>query len=197
MQTTVTPSERNQVRLTFNVTEGRPARIKDIDIVGNQAFSDKRLKDLFDLDAGNWMSWYTKSDVYTENKLNTDLEAVRKFYHDRGYIEFQVDSVQTVISPDKKDMSVIVHVTEGPRYVVSKVSMDGNYLGREEEFQSLITIKPGSVYKLDDVQTSIDAMQKRFGTYGHAFAKVEARPRIDRETQQVELIMAADPGQRA
>ena len=194
---TVTPIDRNRVNVLFTVNEGYKSRIKDIRFVGNQAFSNATLEDEMELNTGNWMSWYTKSDVYTENKLNTDLEAVRKFYHDRGYIEFQVDSVQTVISPDKKDMSVIVHVTEGPRYVVSKVSMDGNYLGKQDEFQSLITIKPGSAYKLDDVQASIDAMQKRFGTYGHAFAKVEARPRIDRETQQVELIMAADPGQRA
>ena len=194
---TVTPIERNRVNLLFTVKEGYKSRIKDIRFVGNQAFSNSTLEDEMELNTGNWMSWYTKSDVYTENKLNTDLEAVRKFYHDRGYIEFRVDSVQTVISPDKKDMSVVVHVTEGPRYVVSKVSMDGNYLGKEAEFQSFIKIKPGAPYKLDDVQASIDAIQKHFGTYGHAFAKVEAKPKIDPNTQQVELVLVAEPGQRA
>ena len=149
VQTTVTPSERNQVRLTFNVTEGRPARIKDIDIVGNQAFSDKRLKDLFDLDTGNWMSWYTKSDQYSRAKLNADLEALRSFYLARGYLDFKIDSTQVAMAPDKESISVTVNVTEGDRFVVSGVSLDGNFLERDDEFKSLIKIKPGEAYNAD------------------------------------------------
>lgn len=195
---TVTPVERNRVGLLFTVREGYRSRIKDIRFVGNQAFSSSTLQDQMELDTGNWMSWYTKSDVYSENKLNTDLDAIRRFYHDRGYMAFKVDSVQTTIAPDKRDMSVVVHVTEGARYVVSGVSLTGNYLGKDEEFQSLVRIRPGEPYKLEDVQATIDAMKRHFGSYGHAFAKIEARPRIDQEkNQQVELVLVAEPGQRA
>ena len=195
---TVTPVERNRVNLLFTVREGYRSRIKDIRFVGNQAFSSSTLQDQMQLDTGNWMSWYTKSDVYSENKLNTDLDAIRRFYHDRGYMAFKVDSVQTNIAPDKRDMSVVVHVTEGARYVVSAVSLAGNYLGKNEEFQSLVRIQPGEPYKLEDVQATIDAMKRHFGSYGHAFARIEARPRIDQDkNQQVELALVAEPGQRA
>ena len=195
---TVTPAERNRVSLLFTVREGYRSRIKDIRFVGNQAFSSSTLQDQMQLDTGNWMSWYTKSDVYSENKLNTDLDAIRRFYHDRGYMAFKVDSVQTTIAPDKRDMSVVVHVTEGARYVVSGVSLAGNYLGKDEEFQSLVRIRPGEPYKLEDVQATIDAMKRHFGSYGHAFARIEARPRIDQDkNQQVELVLVAEPGQRA
>ena len=195
---TVTPVERNRVNLLFTVREGYRSRIKDIRFVGNQAFSSSTLQDQMQLDTGNWMSWYTKSDVYSENKLNTDLDAIRRFYHDRGYMAFKVDSVQTTIAPDKRDMSVVVHVTEGARYVVSAVSLAGNYLGKNEEFQSLVRIQPGEPYKLEDVQATIDAMKRHFSSYGHAFARIEARPRIDQDkNQQVELVLVAEPGQRA
>ncbi len=195
---TVTPAERNRVSLLFTVREGYRSRIKGIRFVGNQAFSSSTLQDQMQLDTGNWMSWYTKSDVYSENKLNTDLDAIRRFYHDRGYMAFKVDSVQTTIAPDKRDMSVVVHVTEGARYVVSGVSLAGNYLGKDEEFQSLVRIRPGEPYKLEDVQATIDAMKRHFGSYGHAFARIEARPRIDQDkNQQVELVLVAELGQRA
>ncbi|HRL31068.1 MAG TPA: outer membrane protein assembly factor BamA, partial [Ottowia sp.] len=140
--TTVTPSERNQVRLTFNITEGRPARIKDIDIIGNQAFSDSRLKDLFDLDSGGWLSWYTKSDQYSRAKLNADLEALRSFYLARGYLDFKIDSTQVAMAPDKESITITVNITEGDRFAVSGVTLDGNYLDKDDEFKSLIKIKP-------------------------------------------------------
>lgn len=197
VQTTVTPSERNQVRLTFNITEGRAARIKDIDIVGNQAFSDKRLKDLFDLDTGNWMSWYTKSDQYSRAKLNADLEALRSFYLSRGYLDFKIDSTQVAMSPDKEAISVTVNVTEGDRFVVSGVSLDGNYLERDDEFKSLITIKPGEAYNADQVAETTKAFTEHFGNYGFAFAQVEAVPEVDRVNNRVAITIRATPSRRA
>ena len=197
VQTTVTPSERNQVRLTFNVTEGRPARIKDIDIVGNQAFSDKRLKDLFDLDAGNWMSWYTKSDQYSRAKLNADLEALRSFYLARGYLDFKIDSTQVAMAPDKESISVTVNVTEGDRFVVSGVSLDGNFLERDDEFKSLIKIKPGEAYNADQVAETTQAFTEHFGNYGFAFAHVEAVPEVDRVNNRVAIVIKAEPSRRA
>ena len=195
--TTVTPSERNQVRLTFNITEGRPARIKDIDIIGNQAFSDSRLKDLFDLDTGGWLSWYTKSDQYSRAKLNADLEALRSFYLARGYLDFKIDSTQVAMAPDKESITITVNITEGDRFAVSGVTLDGNYLDKDDEFKSLIKIKPGEAYNADDVAETTKAFTEHFGNYGYAFAQVEAVPEVDRVNNRVAITLRSEPSRRA
>ncbi|MEG0140379.1 MAG: outer membrane protein assembly factor BamA, partial [Comamonas sp.] len=147
--TTVTPIERNRVNLTFTVSEGDPAKINEIHIVGNKAFKESTLKELFDQDTGNWMSWYTKSDRYARNKLNADLESLRSYYLQRGYLEFRVESTQVAISPDKQNIGLTVNVHEGNQYVVSGVKLDGNFLDRDDEFKSLVKIKPGEPYNAD------------------------------------------------
>ena len=116
--TTVTPIERNRVNLTFTVTEGEPARIREVHIVGNKAFSESTLLSLFDQDSGGWLSWYTKSNQYSRAKLNADLETLRSYYLTRGYLEFRIDSTQVAISPDRQDLDVTVNVTEGEKFVV-------------------------------------------------------------------------------
>lgn len=195
--TTVTPTERNQVRLTFNITEGRPARIKDIDIVGNQAFTDGQLKDLFDLDTGGWLSWYTKSDQYSRAKLNADLEALRSFYLARGYLDFKIDSTQVAISPDKESIGITVNITEGQRFVVSGVSLEGNYLDKDDEFKSLVSIRPGEAYNADQVAETTKAFTEHFGNFGYAFASVEAVPEVDRANNRVALVIRSEPSRRA
>ncbi|SDM37486.1 Beta-barrel assembly machine subunit BamA [Oryzisolibacter propanilivorax] len=195
--TTVTPIERNRVNLTFTVTEGEPAKIKDIRIVGNQAFSESTLKGLFDQDTGGWLSWYTKSNRYSRAKLNADLETLRSYYLARGYLEFRIDSTQVAISPDKQDISITVNVTEGPSYVVSGVKLEGNYLDRDDEFKSLITIRPGEPYNADQVAATTKAFSDHFGNFGFAFARVEAVPEIDREHNRVALVLRAEPSRRA
>ncbi|MGB3071900.1 MAG: outer membrane protein assembly factor BamA [Ottowia sp.] len=195
--TTVTPTERNQVNLTFNITEGRAARIKSIDIVGNQAFSTGTLKDLFDLDSGGWMSWYSKSDQYSRAKLNADLEALRSYYLTRGYLDFKIDSTQVAMAPDKESINITINVTEGERFVVSGVSLDGNYLDRDDEFKSLVTIKPGEAYNADQVAATVKAFTDHFGDYGFAFATVEPRPDVDRANNRVNIVLHADPSRRA
>ena len=195
--TTVTPVERNRVNLSFTVTEGESARIKDIRIVGNQAFSDATLKDLFNQDTGGWLSWYTKSDRYARSKLNADLEALRSYYLQRGYLEFRIDSTQVAISPDKQDISITVNITEGPSYVVSGVKLEGNYLEREDEFKSLVTIRPGQPYNADQVAETTKAFSEHFGNFGFAFARVEAAPETDRENHRVALALQAEPSRRA
>jgi outer membrane protein insertion porin family len=194
--TTVTPMERNQVRLIFNITEGRPARIRDIDIIGNQAFSESQLKKLFDLDTGGWLSWYTKSDQYSSAKLNAALESLRSFYMARGYLDFKIDSTQVGMSPDKETITLTVNVTEGERFVVSGVELQGNYLDKDDEFKSLVTIKPGEPYNADQVTETTKAFTDRFGTYGFAFATVEAVPDVDRANNRVALTLRADPSRR-
>jgi outer membrane protein insertion porin family len=195
--TTVTPSERNRVNLTFTVIEGEPAKISEIRIVGSKVYSESTLRNLFDLDTGNWMSWYTKSDRYSRAKLNADLETLRSYYLSRGYLEFRVDSTQVAISPNKQDMSITVNITEGERFIVSAVKLEGNYLGREDEFKALVSIKPGEAYNADQVAQTVKAFTDYFGRFGYAFARVQPRPDIDRATNRVLLVLQADPARRA
>src|SRR5207237_3807536 len=141
--TTVTPQERNRVNVTFTITEGTAARISEIRIVGNQAFSESTLKGLFDLNAGGWLNWYTKADRYSRAKLNADLEALRAYYLNRGYLEFNVESTQVTISPDKQEISITITVSEGQPYTVTAVRLQGEYLGKEAEFRELVRIRRG------------------------------------------------------
>ncbi|MBI5277846.1 MAG: outer membrane protein assembly factor BamA [Burkholderiales bacterium] len=195
--TTVTPVERNRVNLTFTVTEGEPAKIKDIRVVGSKAFTESQLRSQMELETGGWLSWYTKSDRYSRAKLNADLEALRSFYLQRGYLEFRIDSTQVAISPDKQDITITVNVTEGDRYVVSGVKLEGNYLGKENEFKSLVKIRPGEAYNADLVAETTKAFTEYFGNFGYAFAQVEARPDIDRVNNRVAFTLLADPSRRA
>jgi outer membrane protein insertion porin family len=195
--TTVTPIERNRVNLTFTVTEGEPAKIKEIHIVGNKAFPEATLKGLFDLDSGGILSFYTKSDRYARTKLNADLETLRSYYLSRGFLEFRIESTPVAISPNKQDISITVNVSEGERFVVSGIKLEGNYLGKEQEFKSLVKIRPGEPYNADQVAETTKAFTDYFGRFGFAFAQVEARPEIDRVNNRVAFVLVADPSRRA
>ncbi len=194
--TTVTPGERNRVNLNFSVVEGDVAKITDIRIVGNQAFSQSTLRNLFDLDTGGWLSWYTKSDRYSRAKLNADLETLRSYYLTRGYLEFRIDSTQVAISPEKDAMSITINVTEGQRYVVSSVELQGEYLGKEAEFKKLVTLRAGEAYNVEDVNTTVKAFNDYFGNFGYAFSQVEAVPEIDRVNSRVSFVLRAQPSRR-
>jgi outer membrane protein insertion porin family len=195
--TTVTPIERNRVNLTFTVTEGNPARIKDIRIVGGKAVSESTLRSEIELSSGGWFTWYTKSDRYSRAKLNADLETLRSYYLNRGYIDFRIDSTQVAISPNKEDISITVNITEGERFVVSGVKLQGNYLGKENDFKTFVKIEAGQPYNAEQVTQTTKAFTDYFGKFGFAFARVEARPELDRETNQVNLVLMADPSRRA
>ena len=195
--TTVTPVERNRVKLTFTVTEGGPSKIKEIRITGNQAFSEDTLKDQFNLDVGGWLSWYTKSDRYSRTKLNADLETLRSYYLSRGFLEFRIDSTQVAISPDKQDISIAINVTEGDRFVVSGVKLEGNYLGKDDEFKALVKIGLGQPYNAETVAETTKAFTDYFGKFGFAFARVDARPEIDRLNNRVGFVLLAEPSRRA
>ena len=195
--TTVTPIERNRVNLTFTVTEGEPAKISEIQIVGNKVFADSTLRKLFDLDTGGWLSWYTKSNQYSRAKLNADIETLRSYYLTRGYLEFRVDSTQVAILPNKTDIGITINITEGERFVVSSVTLEGNYLGKEDEFKSLVAIRPGEAFNADEVAKTTKAFTDYFGNFGYAFARVEAKPEIDRVNNRVALVLQANPSRRA
>lgn len=195
--TTVTPVDRNRVNLTFTIKEGEPARIKQIQIVGNKAFSDSKLQSLFDQDTGGWLSWYTKSNRYSKAKLNSDLEALRSYYTQRGYLEFRIDSTQVAIDPDKKDISIAINITEGERFIVSGVRLEGEYLDRDDEFKKLIVVKSGDPYNAEQVANTVKAFSDYFGNFGFAFAKVDSVPEFDRANNRVVLVIKALPSRRA
>lgn len=195
--TTVTPLERNRVAINFTIDEGAAARIKKINIVGAQAFKDKELQDLFQLSTTNWLSWYTKNDQYSKQKLAADLEALRTYYLNRGYLEFNIDSTQVSISPDKKDIYITVGVSEGERYVVSSVKLAGDLILSEEEFRKSMQIKAGDIFSREKLNESTKSISDKLSAKGYAFANVNAAPEIDKEKRQVAFTLFVDPGKRA
>lgn len=194
--TTATPIERNRVNITFTVTEGDVAKIKDIRIEGAKAFSESSLLGLLDLTDGGWLTWYTKSDRYSRAKLNADLEKIRAHYLNKGYLEFDIKSTQVTISPDKQKISITVVIEEGQPYTVAGVRLEGEYLGRSDDFKRLVSIKPGQPYRGDEVTATIRRFGELFGTYGYAFARIEPRQDIDRKTGQVVIVLQGSPGVR-
>ena len=194
--TTITPIERNRVNVTFTMTEGDAARITAIRIIGAQVFSESTLLGLFELSTGGWMSWYTKNDRYSRAKLNADLETLRAYYLNRGYLEFTVESTQVTISPDKQEIGITIAVREGQPYTVTAVRLEGEYLGKDDDFKALIRVRPGEPYRAEEVAATTRAFADRFGSYGYAFARIEPRPDIDRASGQVTLVFVADPQRR-
>ena len=194
--TTITPIERNRVNVSFTINEGDAARIREIRITGVKAFSESALLSLMDLTPGGWLTWYTKSDRYSRSKLNADLEKIRSHYVNRGYLEFAIESSQVTISPDKQDISIAISVSEGQPYTVTAVRLEGQYLGRDEDFRQRVQVRPGQAYRGEDVSATQRAFSDLFGRFGYAFARVEPRPEIDRATGQVVVVFSADPQRR-
>ncbi len=194
--TTITPIERNRVRVTFAVDEGEIARIAEIKITGNKAFSDGELRDLMALNTPTWFSWYTKADQYSKQKLSGDIESLISFYQNRGYLEMQILSTQISISPDKKNIYIAINLTEGDKYTVSDVKLEGDMFGREEELASLMLLKKGNVYNAARLTESTKRISERMGNFGYAFANVNAIPQLDKEKKEVAFNVAVDAGKR-
>jgi len=194
--TTVTPLERNRVSLNFTVDEGEVAKIREINIVGARAFKEKDLLGLFSLTTPGWLTWYTKNDQYSRQKLSGDLESLRSHYLDRGYLEFNIDSTQVSITPDKRDIYITINVTEGEKYTVSSVRLGGELLLAEDELKALVKMKPGDVFSRRTLTETTKAISERLGNDGYAFANVNAQPEIDKEKRQVAFTILLDPGRR-
>ncbi|MDP1526290.1 MAG: outer membrane protein assembly factor BamA [Rhodocyclaceae bacterium] len=194
--TTVTPLERNRVGITFAVDEGEIAKIRQINIVGTKAFKEKELLEFFRLTTPGWLTWYTKNDQYSKQKLSGDLETLRSHYLDRGYIEFNIESTQVSISPDKQDIYITVNISEGDQYSVSAVKLAGELLLPEDQLLKLVTIKPGKLFSREDVTATTKAISDRLSNDGYAFANVNAAPEIDKEKKRVAFTLFVDPGRR-
>ena len=197
IETKVAALERNRVSITFNIEEGDVAKIKQINIVGAKAFSESELLDLFQLRTPNWMSWFTRNDQYSKQKLGADLETLRSFYMDRGYVEFNFDSPQVAISADRKDIFLSLSVTEGEKYTLSSVKVAGQTVIPEAEYKELVTLKAGDLYSREKLNQTTKSIADRLGKEGYAFANVNGAPELDRDTKQVALTLYVDPGRRA
>lgn len=196
VQTTVTPVDANRVSVTFTVDEGPVAKIRQINIVGNKAFSEGDLRDEMQLSTPNWLSWYTKNDLYSKQKLTADLEALRSFYLDRGYLEFAIESTQVSITPDKKDIYLTLNIHEGEQYKVSDIRLTGELLSKQAEMEKLIKLKQGDVFSSAKLSATTKAITDLLGTYGYAFATINPQPQINQKDRTVALTLVVDPGRR-
>jgi len=194
--TTVTPIERNRVNIAFAIEEGDAARIKQIKFVGNHVFSDSELLKQIKLSTPGWFTWYSKSDQYSKQKLSGDIETLKSYYLDRGYLEMQIESTQVEITSDKKDIYLTVNITEGEKYTISNIKLEGEMLGREEEFKKLMLLNAGDVYSGQKLTDSTKRISDRMGNFGYAFANVNANPEINREKKEVAFTILVDPGKR-
>ena len=196
VKTTVTPIERNRVNVSMVVNEGDIARIRSITFTGNSVFSDSTLRDAMELSTPNWLSWYTKRDQYSRQKLGADLESIRSFYLNRGFLDFRIESTQVSISPDKNDIFINVNLFEGERYTVSGVKLSGELLGLEEELVALIDVKPGETFNAERLNAVAKRITDRMATLGYAFATANPMPEPDKENRTVAFTIVVDPGRR-
>ena len=193
---TVTPVERNQVAIYFNIDEGPVAKIQEINFIGNKVFSESTLTGMMQLQVGGWLSWYTKDNLYSKQKLTADLETIRSYYLNRGYLEFVIDSTQVSITPDKKSIYLTISIKEGQKFTVQKVSLAGELLGKEVELMQLVQLKQGDVFSSAKLTASTKAIADLLGSYGYAFATINPQPDIHREQSEVDLTLVVDPGRR-
>jgi len=193
---TITPLERNRVGISFDISEGAIATIKQINIVGNGVYDDDDLVDLFTLETTGFWSWITSSDQYSKQKLSADLETLRSHYLDNGYINFNIDSTQVSITPDKKDVYVTINITEGDQFRVSDIRMTGEILVPEKELFGLVVINHGDIFSRQKITETSTNISDWLGNEGYAFANINAVPEIDDENKEVALTFFLDPGKR-
>ena len=196
VESTVTPLERNRVAINIDIVEGETATIKRINIVGNKAFDEDDLLDEFKQTSGGWLSWITKDNQYSKQKLSGDLETLRSFYLDRGYLNFRIDSTQVTITPDKQDIYVTINVTEGEVYRIEDIKLAGELVVPPEEYFPLIQLTRGEPFSRKKVVQSNERMVQKLGELGYAFANVNPSTQLDEAKKTVAVTFFVDPGKR-
>ena len=196
VEVTTTPIEKNRVNVNFTIKEGKVTKINEIRIIGNHDYSTKRLRKEMGLSTGGILSWYSKNNRYSREKLNADLEKIRSFYLNNGYLDFQINSTQVEITPDKERIALIIDINEGMQYTLSSVEIEGDYLEHDEDFRSLIRLKVGKPYNASDVETLVKAFTNKFGSYGYAFAQIQTQPVVDSGNGTVALKIVSRPQRR-
>ncbi len=198
VKSTVKELERNRVAVSFDVEEGSASKISRINIVGNHVYSEKDLLGVMQLTTPGMFTWYSKNDQYSKQKLSADLESLRTFYMNSGYMDFTIDSTQVSISPDKKDIFITLNLSEGEKYTVSQIKLSGpQAVLSHEEARKLIAIHSGDELSRDALTESTRKISERLGEYGYAFANVNAVPEVDKVKHQVAFTFVIDPLQRA
>jgi outer membrane protein insertion porin family len=196
LETTVTPLERNRVQIHFDIAEGEVAKIRRINIIGNQAFKNKTLLAQFELSATTVFSFFSSRDQYSRQKLAGDLESLRSYYLDRGFIHFNIESTQVAITPDRQNIYITINISEGKQYTVEKINITGNLIVPEAELRQVIQLKSGELFSGKDVSASNEALAERIGDDGYAFANVNAVPEIIPDSDKVIVNFFIDPGKR-
>jgi outer membrane protein insertion porin family len=196
VKTTVTPLERNRVALRFDITEGEVTKIADINIIGAKDFTEKQLLGEMKLRTPGWFTWFSKDDQYSKQQLTADLEALRSFYLNRGYVEFNIESTQVSITPDREKIFITIVVTEGPVYRIGATKYGGDLILKEEVLRGLSTVKEGDVFSREKIVDSTKRMTDRLGNDGYSFANVNPVPELDREKRIAAFTFYVDPGRR-
>jgi outer membrane protein insertion porin family len=187
----------NKVRIKIEVVEGKRARIRQINLVGNTAYDDEKLLDAFELSTPNWLSWYRQDDRYSRESLQGDIETLQSYYQDRGYANFEVESTQVAIAPEKDDIFITINVREGEVYKVGEVKLAGTMKVPEEELRRLLVVQPGQTYSRKLITQTQELLSFRLGVEGYAFAKIDPVPQADEDKKTVNLTFFVDPGNRA
>ncbi len=193
---TVEERPNNTVRIKIDVKEGERAKIRQVNIVGNNSFPEQQIREDFTLDTANWLSWFRQDDRYAKESLEGDLETLKSFYMDRGYADFRVESTQVAISPNRKDMFVTIAINEGDQYTITDVKMVGDMVIPEVFLRSLILVKPGSIFNQALLTQTSELMQLRLGEEGYANAEIEPVWELDEETKEAEITFFVDPKSR-
>lgn len=193
----VEPQPRNRVALKIDINEGSVASIKHINVVGNTVYSDEELSDLFELKPSHWASFFKNDDKYAREKLSGDLERLRSFYLDRGYINMDIVSTQVSITPDKKHVYIAVNIDEGEKFTVRDVRLSGDLKIPEEQIRALLLVQPGQVFSRRVMTTTSELLTRRLGNEGYTFANVTGVPETHSEDNSVTVTFVVDPGKRA
>jgi outer membrane protein insertion porin family len=197
IDTTVTDLPNNQVSIAIDVKEGKRSSIQQINIVGNEAFSEEELLDQFKLKTPNWLSWYKSDDKYSREELSGDIETLKSFYLDRGYADFDIETTQVAIAPDKDDIFITLNVKEGDVYRVSDVKIAGDLVVPEQDLMALVRIRRGDIYSRKFITATTELMALRLGQDGYAFAKIDPVPQENPETKEISITFLVQPGNRA
>ncbi|MFE0499826.1 outer membrane protein assembly factor BamA [Lysobacter soli] len=193
---TVSRLDRNRVDITINVKEGKAAKIRHVNLIGNEKFEEKDILDSWESKEHNWLSWYRRDDQYSREKLSGDLEKLNSWYLDRGYVDFSVDSTQVSISPDRQDMFLTAGITEGEQYKVASVQVTGDTILPKEQIERLVLVKPDQIFSRRLLEISSDAIVNTLSNVGYAFAQVNPIPDVNRENKTVGINMQVVPGPR-
>ena len=196
VNTDVMDRPNNTVRVSIEVKEGERAKIRQVNIIGNRSFDEKTIREDFELDTANWLSWIRQDDRYAKESLGGDLETLRSFYMDRGYADFRIESTQVAISPNKKDIYVTINLHEGEQYKISDTKIVGKMVIPEEQLSGLILAKPGSTFNLQLLTQSMELMEFRLGEQGYSNAEIEPVPELDHEKKEASVTFFVDPGSR-